>query len=101
MSVMDEDDDQPLPDRSPWMICPTCHGNGRHSLRFGAITQEDRQDWDPEEFQAYCDGEYDETCATCNGSGKIRESQLAAHQERLADRRLAMREDGIHDGEVY
>lgn len=83
--------------RTPWMICPTCHGNGSHSLRFGAISMEDfERDWDPDEREDYMAGRYDETCGTCRGTGKIREGELAAHYESRADRRLALMEDGVY-----
>lgn len=55
-----------------WEICSTCRGNGGHSLRFGAITEEDRRlNWDDESFQDYMSGAYDETCQTCEGTGKV------------------------------
>lgn len=78
-------------DRSPWMICPDCGGDGHHSKHLGAFTQEDvDRDWDPEPWQGYLRGEYDKTCDTCGGSGKIREQayvELCAKQRSFADER--------------
>lgn len=58
-----------LPTR--WVICDYCEGNGGHSRRFGAITEEDWHDWDDESRHAYMSGKYDERCDSCNGSGKV------------------------------
>lgn len=77
---------EPPPDTSPWMICPTCRGDGKHSQHLGAITQEDRdRDWDPDAWQDYLDGVYDKTCETCGGSGKIRQKAYDAICERRAE----------------
>lgn len=82
------DDDEPAPDNSPWIICPTCRGDGKHSLRFGAITQEDRErDWDPDSWDDYLSGAYDEVCTDCGGTGKVREKAWAALEERRAEYR--------------
>ena len=62
-----------------WHICPTCEGNGKHSLDLGAITSSDREEWDDEEFQQYIDGAYDRRCDTCGGSGKITAQQLETY----------------------
>jgi hypothetical protein len=55
-----------------WEICRTCHGKGKHSLALGAITQEDRdRDWSPDEWEDYMAGGYDQTCRSCDGTGKV------------------------------
>ena len=67
----DGDNEIELPTR--WEICSTCHGEGKHSLRFGAITQSDiDNDWDPDSFDAYMRGDYDAACADCDGTGKVK-----------------------------
>lgn len=73
-TVTNDDGDETehrLPAR--WHICGTCDGNGSHSLALGAITQEDREQWDPDEWDCYMSGGYDSTCDACNGSGKVKE----------------------------
>lgn len=80
------DDDEDLPDTSPWMICQECRGDGKHSKHLGAITEEDRErDWDPDEFERYVNGEYDKICDACRGAGKIREKAWEAYSERQSE----------------
>ena len=74
----DEDRIVHLP--AKYEICSTCRGTGGHSLRFGAITQRDREEWDDDSFEAYMRGDYDEKCEDCEGSGKV----LVDHQHRTA-----------------
>jgi DnaJ-class molecular chaperone len=64
---------------SKWTICPTCDGDGSHSRRLGVVNP---QEWDPEEFEQYMEGGYDEPCGTCGGSGKISREQRRAAMER-------------------
>ena len=67
-------EDVPLDLPKTWQICDTCRGEGRHSLRFGAITAGDRaRDWDHDDFDNYMNGAYDVGCDYCNGTGKVRE----------------------------
>ncbi len=83
---MIEDDDDPKPDTSPWMICPECSGDGKHSRHLGSFTQEDRdRDWDPDEWQDYLDGAYDKPCDVCGGTGKIRTKAYETLMERRAE----------------
>lgn len=81
-----------------WAICDTCRGNGSHSLRFGAITAEDRErDWDDESFESYMRGDYDEPCGDCEGGKRrvvdvdqLTPEQLAhwqRHERAVADAR--------------
>ena len=72
-TLFDGDTDAEIVLPSKWEICGTCSGNGKHSLRFGAITQEDRYaDWDEDSFADYCEGHYDHRCGDCEGEGKVR-----------------------------
>lgn len=60
--------DEDLKLNAKFEVCPTCHGQGKHSLRLGVITQEQiDRDWDPDDFQDYLDGAYDQACETCKG----------------------------------
>lgn len=69
---MGDDEDAFVAVPAHWVICSTCRGNGKHSLRFGAITQSDiDRDWDPDSFHDYMSGAYDEACDPCNGTGKV------------------------------
>lgn len=81
-TIYDADDNEvELPTK--WAICGTCRGNGQHSLRLGAITQEDREQWSDDEFEDYMAGAYDEACDPCGGSGKIKvvdQDQLTPEQ---------------------
>lgn len=66
----DEDRSVNLP--AKYEICSQCRGTGGHSLRFGAITQSDRdENWDEDSFAAYMRGDYDEKCEPCDGTGKV------------------------------
>jgi DnaJ-class molecular chaperone len=81
---------------SPWIICPTCMGEGKSSRHLGVI---DCDEWDADEFADYLEGAYDQTCTTCNGTGKVREGEGYERHERTlrAERYL---ERGLNaDGE--
>ena len=69
-----------------WAICSHCEGNGASSAYLGAITQSERAEWDPEEWQGYMAGRYDRRCSACNGSGKVLvpDTQDAATAELVA-----------------
>lgn len=84
---MDTEDEIKGPDRTPWIICPVCEGEGKSSAYLGDFTMSDFRETfeDEDDQQAYFDGAYDRTCDVCCGSGKIRESQMDlvyAHNER-------------------
>lgn len=84
----DDEDDEPQPDRSPWMICPECSGEGKSSAYLGAFTREDiERCWDPDDWQDYLEGAYDRPCTVCGGTGKIREKAYEAFCEERAERR--------------
>lgn len=73
-------------DRAPWVICPTCRGDGKHSRNLGAYTQEEfDEQFSPEEQEDYFNGVYDTTCNTCHGTGKVRDVQesYTRHQDQL------------------
>lgn len=55
-----------------WQICSVCRGDGGHSRRLGVIDSETMNDWDDDEIEFYFSGGYDETCESCNGSGKVK-----------------------------
>lgn len=100
----DDADEPPKADKSPWVICTLCHGDGTHvnpSIDAGGLSREDF-DNDPDFAESYMRGDYDVTCARCGGSGKLRESELEAiharEYDRAESRRLAAREDGDFEG---
>ena len=66
---------------SGWLICQTCHGEGKHSLALGAITEDYRIDWTAEEMGDYLSGGYDQPCRPCKGTGKV----TAAQQREIDD----------------
>lgn len=42
-----------MTDRSPWIICPTCSGDGKHSQHLGSYTQSEFDGaFDPDEQDA-------------------------------------------------
>lgn len=84
---------------SKWIICPTCSGEGQHSRAIGCITADQwEQDWSDDEKEMYLEGGYDQTCESCQGSGKIKEEQLRGLAEDRAERRLAAMEAGDSEG---
>ena len=67
---LEDDTEVTLPCR--WEICSTCSGNGKHSHRLGAISQEKMwEDWDAQDRDDYFNGRFDEACHVCDGTGKI------------------------------
>jgi DnaJ-class molecular chaperone len=77
-----------------WEICSTCSGNGHHSHRLGAISEETMWgDWDEQDREDYFAGAFDETCSVCDGSGKVRvvdetrctKDMLKAYREQQED----------------
>jgi DnaJ-class molecular chaperone len=56
-----------------WHICPTCSGDGAHSIALGVIN---RDEWSDDELDGYMAGDYDSICETCKGAGKITEDQI-------------------------
>jgi DnaJ-class molecular chaperone len=80
-----------------WMICPACRGEGscvNPAIDCNGLTAEDFYD-DPDFYDAYMGGVYDEPCAACHGSGKITGERREELAENAADRRLAAMEDGL------
>ncbi len=81
-----DDEDRTIKIPAMWAICSTCRGSGGHSLRFGAITQQNiDEDWDEDSFRDYMTGKYDETCDPCQGTGKVlvvnRDAHFSAEQK--------------------
>jgi len=67
-----DDEDRTVHLPAEYVICSQCRGTGGHSLRFGAITQSDRDEhWDEDSFESYMRGDYDEKCEPCDGTGKV------------------------------
>ena len=84
-----------------WMICPGCGGDGtcvNPAIDAGGLSASEMHD-DPDFFEAYMGGVYDQPCAACGGSGKIKTERMEELQENAADRRLAAMENG--DPEAY
>jgi hypothetical protein len=93
-----------------WTICPTCRGNGAHSLALGAITEEDRErDWSPEMEEDYFAGGYDRTCDPCEGTGKVEvvdrvacrysPKLIAMLKEYDADARVDAEDEALYESE--
>lgn len=84
ITIFDEDENEiELPTK--WAICGTCRGNGKHSLRIGAITQEDREQWSDDEFADYMAGGYDERCDDCeDGKVKVVDQDYLTPEQREA-----------------
>ncbi len=99
-----------------WEICDHCRGHGKSTRYLGAFTADQMRE-DPEFAEAYMNGEYDQTCETCRGSGKVKvldraktpPNQLAAYdsqeaeleQTRSIERQERMMEGGWRDMEGY
>jgi len=76
-----------------------CRGNGTTvspSIDAGGLTEEDRYDWSPEDYDNYFGGAYDVTCPECHGKRVVPEIQTGnlnevektiyeAYQRDLAD----------------
>lgn len=68
----DEGEEKVVKFPAQYEICGTCDGKGAHSLRFGAITQDEfyGPDWDEESRDDYMSGRYDAPCEDCK-DGKV------------------------------
>lgn len=87
-------------------VCPTCHGEGKHSRAMGAISaREFAESWEPEEIEAYFNGAYDKVCEQCRGIrvidvadyeslGHELSRQYEQEQRELAD-------EAMYDAAVY
>jgi hypothetical protein len=64
-------------------ICPTCAGEGKHSRHLGSFTADEfNEAFDPEEQERYINGEFDNPCTTCNGTGKVTDQDLDTMRQR-------------------
>lgn len=73
----------------PWTVCTNCKGEG-HVGPGHVFTQEDRDEYDPQDFDDmmadYRDGKYDVSCPECEGRRVIKaECQCEACEEDRAD----------------
>lgn len=86
--------------KDKWQICPACEGEGccvNPNVDAHGLTAEDFAE-DPDFAENYFGGLYDQSCSACEGSGKIRQSDLKRLNQAAADRRLAAMEDGDFEG---
>ena len=73
---LEEEEEQPRRSNAPWIICPTCSGDGHHCRNLGAYSMEEfNETFSYEEQEDYFSGAYDTPCGTCSGSGKIRDDE--------------------------
>jgi hypothetical protein len=78
---------------APWIICPCCRGEGKSSAYLGSYSREEfEREFDYEEQEAYFNGDYDRTCDTCHGSGKVRDEPFDPAWE--SERRMREAEAG-------
>lgn len=56
-----------------WCICGQCEGHGKSSAYLGAYTQDEMDEAGEDFIEDYFAGNYDRTCESCNGSGKVQE----------------------------
>lgn len=85
--------------KSPWTICPACEGEGttvNPSIDAHGLTSEDFAE-DPDFAEDYRGGRYDQRCAACNGTGKLRESEVEELHDAADDRAYAALEDGDYE----
>lgn len=83
---------QKLQSKAPWIICPTCSGDGKHSRNLGSFSADQfNAEFSDDEQEAYFSGAYDSRCDTCNGSGKVRDEEEfhERHEHQLRAERIA------------
>lgn len=84
-------EDMGEPERlGPWIICPTCSGEGKSSRHLGVVNPDDFSD---DDWDYYLAGGYDVQCHVCSGTGKVRDSPEVWLQH---NRQLAL-ERGVND----
>lgn len=87
--------------KCPWIICPTCEGDGTHSRNLGSFSAEEFcRDFSEEERQDYFNGAYDSQCGTCEGLVKVRDNEESEsrHDRQLRHERIA---DNPHMAHLY
>lgn len=84
--------------RYTWVICHICEGHGSvdNPAFSDGFTSSELSDMEPEERRRIVNGDYDVSCATCKGSGKlkvpnVREMSFGEKRE-LVERRREQRE---------
>lgn len=62
-----------------WAICRECRGEGAHShaIDGNGITSSEWDEWHEDEQEAYMNGDYDQPCDDCGGSGKVKVADLS------------------------
>ncbi len=99
-----------------WEICSQCRGHGTSTRYLGAFTADQMRE-DPEFAEDYKNGEYDRTCETCQGGGKVkvldetklspekleayRDQQRDDEDTRAIERQERMMEGGWREMEGY
>lgn len=86
----DEGDEVVLDLPARWEICGDCEGEGKSSAYLGALTEDVRADWHPDELDDYLRGRYDRACECCKGSGRVLTPDLPVCQ--AEDEKLALRQ---------
>lgn len=86
-----------MPNNDPWVVCPDCNGEGKHTLHGIAIPMDEFQnEWHPDEQEAYLRGDYDTVCPTCNGRTTIKSSEVQDYHDRLQEAAIMRMESGLY-----
>lgn len=89
-----------FPDYHPpltWQICGDCRGEGSNSRHLGVV---DPDDWDDEDFCAYLEGRYNETCQACSGTGKVKQFDHSTAPPEIQDFIEGYMETAYQDAQV-
>jgi hypothetical protein len=82
-----------------WIVCPDCHGEGKHALHGIALTESDRAEWSEDELEDYREGLYDTLCVTCHGRTTSPRDDLEAYWEGVREARIRAFESGWFGGQ--
>lgn len=105
MSFVDERDyeeeranEELLRDGDYYIVCPDCHGEGKHALHGIALTSADIEEAGGQEFlDEYMAGTYDTLCETCQGKRVIKKYEEEAYRDAVQERHTMRMESGIWD----